>query len=627
MLYPELRKVKEKISRTDVFTGIKATGRISEGKFRDMVNISFDEFPCMRTRRKRAIWTGRTSLESGAVDYNGGEHIYYGKGILEAVSVAGKFLFCSEKYLYVDGKRLGDIELDRSVEKRSIIGFGRNLLVLPEGVYIEFSDDGKYKYTDMHSEIVFSDVSVSFCNSAYEDVTVKNKYLPPLVPSVGDTYIRKENGEMYLWEYTSGGTWEKNGRLYVNIRAEGIGEGFYVGEKISIADDIFSAEKGSVVDASDDRITVDIILDEASSEHGELKFRKYFPLMDFAVEHNNRIWGCRYGEDIDGNFVNEIYACAPGNPLKWYCYEGTSMDSFAATLGCSGEFTGACVLGNDVLFFKEDYLIRVSGDSPATFSVQTVPFQGVEKGSSKSIVRIADRLFYKGREGICVFDGSSQMVISRSLGDGKFSDVIAGAVNGKYYAAMTDGNGKRSIYVFDSAVSYWSKENCADIRYMINMGGCLFFVELTERVDDYANLYRFVLWDEKKKNDAPDILGAFLENSDHVYVSEDSVSWFVETGEIGENTLPERQILRSILITASLVDESDIKIFILPEGETEWISLGIISSARNGAFSVPVNTPPCHSYIIRIEGQGECMIHSIVRRSEITSEVKNIGRR
>ena len=171
--------------------------------------------------------------------------------------------------------------------------------------------------------------------------------------------------------------------------------------------------------------------------------RRAVPEMDFVVEAQNRLWGCRYGSNAAGDFVNELYACALGDPTVWDRYDGVSTDSYCVSLGCSGAFTGVCKLGGDVLFFKEDSIIRVGGETPADFTVTVTPAEGAENGAFRSVVNVNDRVFYKSRSGITVFDGVLPYCVSEALGERRFTDVCAGTVGGRYYFAGTNPEGER----------------------------------------------------------------------------------------------------------------------------------------------------------------------------------------
>ena len=48
------------------------------------------------------------------------------------------------------------------------------------------------------------------------------------------------------------------------------------------------------------------------------------PDMYYVVAAGNRLWGCRFGVDEDGNPINEIYASALGDPKNWSKFLGVS---------------------------------------------------------------------------------------------------------------------------------------------------------------------------------------------------------------------------------------------------------------------------------------------------------------
>ena len=54
---------------------------------------------------------------------------------------------------------------------------------------------------------------------------------------------------------------------------------------------------------------------------GSYVVTKIIPAMDYVIECGNRLWGCRYGQNNNGEFVNEIYASALGDFKTWYKFE------------------------------------------------------------------------------------------------------------------------------------------------------------------------------------------------------------------------------------------------------------------------------------------------------------------
>ena len=157
------------------------------------------------------------------------------------------------------------------------------------------------------------------------------------------------------------------------------------------------------------------------------------PKMDFIVESNNRLWGCRYGVANNGKVVNEIYASKLGDFKNWNCYMGASTDSYAASVGTDGQFTGAVTHLGYPIFFKENCLHKVYGNYPANYQVQTTSCRGVQKGSEKSLAIVNEVLYYKSQNGICAYDGSLPNEISAEFGDERYSGAVAASHNNKYY--------------------------------------------------------------------------------------------------------------------------------------------------------------------------------------------------
>ena len=434
---------------------------------------------------------------------------------------------------------------------------------------------------------------------------------------------------MELYEY-SGKDWIQKGTLFIKMSLNEVITGFSDGETVFIK----TSEK-LIPDGAYYLHTFNnkyLILSGCLSNAGDtgtLTIERRIPIMDFAIEHNNRIFACRYGKNNEGDFVNEIYVSALGDPTKWYTFEGISTDSYVVSLGCSGEFTGVATLGNEVLFFKEEYIIRITGNTPSDFSVFSFPARGVEKGAHLSVVNLNEKVFYKSRSGITVYDGALPVNISEALGEEHFTDAVAGGVLGKYYIAMTDEKQKRNIYVYDTKTGLWHKEDDNyPTKYMVNLQGCLYFVKLvaSEVIGDLpVKRYSFYIHDKEKVKEAVNIFGDSYDYYAFQYLPEEDVSWFAETGKLGENINPEKQYLRRLSLTLSLEKGAYFSLYILPDNEHEWKKLCFIDTPRDGVFTVPVSTVPCHSFRLRIEGRGGFTLHSITRHCEISSEVRELG--
>lgn len=627
MLYPSLKKLRQSTVSNKGFFGVDFREKIQEGYFSDMENLSGEKFPIMSVKRPGAVWTGVTQDEDGMELQCDGSLCFDSKGITAVKTNGDKLCYCTGSRVFVNGKRVLGALLQENVEVRTIVPFGKNCFIVPDGEYITDYPGGGYQAE--HTCTYFSSRTAGFyfCDENGGELEGEYDYNAPQNPVEGDMYIEALPSGMMLYEYNSSGEWKSRCQLYIKISAEGIGTMFSVNDRLYVPDTYF--ENGEcVIRAVRDMNTIIVSgkLFGEISNFANFTAQKKIPAMDFAVEHNNRIWGCRYGKSNNGSFVNEIYACAQGDPGSWECFEGTSMDSYRVSLGCPGEFTGAAVLGSDVLFFKEEYIIRISGDTPSDFSVTVFCARGVQRGCHNSIVNMNEQLFYKSRYGVMMYDGTFPVEISEALGDKTYSDAVAQGIDNKYYIAMTDSLGERSMFVYHTHTGLWYREDDRkNTRFIVRIRNCLYFICCdADDVSEGRKYYSFRLSDEAKISQAVSLLSP-EETSAFLYMPEKRVHWFAETGRTGDDALPVRQILRRIHITLKLGRDSVFSIYILPDNETQWKRLCYIDTPVDKVFTIPVNTPACHSYRLRFEGEGSCRIMSVVRQSEITTEVRNIG--
>lgn len=625
MLYPGLKRIKEKYIKNNAFGGIENKERVTEGCFSDMENLSSDFFPLLSVRNPRAVWTGDAIDDAGEGNKADGLLGFFGRGITAAASAGDRFCFCTDTDAYVNGQQVLYAKLRKDVKRRSIVPFGNGIFIIPDAEHITYNSG----YYVSHCSNIYhnaDEAAFEFCDSEGNTVEVENYSIPDF-PSEGQQYVGEAEGSMYLYEYSQENGWQKKMQLFGKIIAKEIGIPFAVGDRLFVPPEFFANGECVVKRLlAEDTIVVSCILYGTSGHFRNFTASKKIPEMDFATEHNNRIWGCRYGYSDNGEFVNEIYASALGDPGKWDCFEGTSMDSYRVSLGCSGEFTGVGKLGNDIFFFKEEYIIRISGETPADFTVMTSAARGVQEGCERSIINLNERLYYKSRYGVMAYDGTFPVSVSEALGKTRYSDAVAGGIDNKYYIAMTDEYGRRSIFVFNTLTGQWFREDDKfPTQYMLRLRNCLYYI--TRRMDadrDGLSFYSICLYDSGAVSQSGNIMSED-ENAGYSFSVQDKVDWYALTGKLGENTIPYRQVLRRLLITLSLSKGAKINVYIITDEGDEKKRICVIDTPVNKVFTVPVNTPPCHSYRLYFEGHGECRIHSIVRLSELAGQVRNIG--
>ena len=392
------------------------------------------------------------------------------------------------------------------------------------------------------------------------------------------------------------GMWTNVATTYIKISSAGIGAPFkeYDGVKITVpegitaetAEQISALNGAAIVYARDDDFIVVVgILDEETTIEESIGVSRKMPIMDFVIENDNRLWGCRYGLNSDGEVVNELYACKLGDFKNWNCYMGISTDSYAVSLGSDGQFTGAITHSGYPLFFKENCMHKVYGQIPANFQVQTTACRGVQKGCGRSLAIVNEILYYKSRHAICAYDGSLPTEMSSALGDTHYENAVAGAHGNKYYVSMQSSSGEYYLFVYDTAKSIWHRESglmatgfcsCRDELFCSTQGGEI----VTMLGSGYQDL--------------------------------ETVKWIAETGIINAS-LPERQYLARVSIRLVLEPGSSLSILAQYDSCGVWENIGTMSGVNLRSFTFPVRPRRCDHLRIRLEGRGKAMIFSITK--------------
>ena len=606
MLFPKLKRPEEKAWSIEKFGSLISGEKVPEGCFTKMENLTADAYPLMSIREKRGIYKGETPL------------YFNGERVTTSVNTTMGILFCTEKSLYIGGEKIEGVYLNRNVKNRKAVLFGRNVFIVPDGIYVKNTDDG-IKVIHVNRGLRSGFGQAFYSTDKGEQIEADYVGELPANPSAGTTAICSTSDSMYLYQYT-GDKWQELYPVYICLAMPLFPEdmtkdtSFYIESKEKLFDDgyhtvIFSDEKSLVMTGrlySQGEISgVDITIN--------------LPVLDFAVEHNNRLWGCRYGEDANGKFVNEIYASKLGSPEEWYSFQGISTDSYAVNLGCYGEFTGAATLGNEVLFFKENFIIRVLGSTPSEFSVYTVPARGVEKGHHSSVVNLEGRLFYKATDGIAVYDGTMPEIVSEKSAFNGFSDSVACGIDGKYKIALTDTDGIRGIYVFDTRTGLWHREDDSfNTRFMFTRDSSAFFLGENENELTYT-LYTDSI--KKLKNENTEIL---LKGDTPYRVSaEDEVMWYCETGKIGDSVTSYNKRVRTVRFYIMLGEDSLVRASIKPDSRGEYEEIFCLDKKTEGICAATVPTVPCKYFSFRLSGKGEFTLHSVDIIALLQGEVKN----
>lgn len=584
MRYPTLTELDTSREMVDAFGGYNHNLRIGNGEFYDMKNMTSDHYPILSPRGKRGVYASPTNPQ-GMVSKDG---------------------LC-----YVDGTDfvINGYHVDMGLSTaeddcpKQLISMGAYVIIMPDKKWINTLDLTDYGNIEA-SVTTTSDVTFELCTidgEAYTDTTVSDT--EPTEPENMALWIDTSATPHTLKQYSAtSGMWVPIATTYIKISSAGIGAAFeqYDGVTISgvLDESLQDLNSNMVIWSCDtDYIVVVGILDIVTTQtnaDGAVTVEREMPYMDYMTESENRLWGCRYGVAANGEVVNEIYACKLGDFKNWNCFMGLSTDSYVASCGTDGQFTGAVTHLGYPLFWKENCVHKVYGNYPANYQVQTTICRGVQKGCHNSLAIVNETLLYKGRNGICAYDGSLPTEISSELGNEVYSDAVAGSVGNKYYVSMKDTAGKWNIFTYDLAKAMWHREDDLHADSFCSCNGELYCIE----------------HDTKK---IITMLGSGTQDTEDVY-------WMVETGDL-EISSPDMKYISRITIRMAMDIGAVCNFYAQYDLSDEWVHLCTIRGTSLRSFSIPIRPRRCDHMKLRIEGEGMAKFYSITKTIEQGSEL------
>lgn len=575
MKFPKLRTRDVYRETLDVFLGLGTGSRIDDGAFADMENLSSDHFPLLSPRKRRGTW-----LASGRVQ-----------------GMIAKDALC-----YISGSKFviggNEVEMNLSLREsdcpKRLVSMGAYVIIFPDKKYINtanLTDFGNLEaefVTALSSRLTMCDVDGNPCTPDYIQDT------EPEQPENGALWMDTSMHPAVLVQWSAGmGMWASFGASYIKIQSPGIGAAFrqYDGVSISGLAGKAAEYNGSTVlwGVEPDAILIPGLLTQELTQQQAITVSRKLPEMDFVIESGNRLWGCRYGLNQQGSPVNEIYASKLGDFKNWSCFMGLSTDSYAASLGADGPFTGAISHQGYPLFFREGCIHKVYGNLPANYRIQTTECRGVQRGSEGSLAILGDTLYYKSVFGVCAYDGALPREIG--LGQGLWHGAVAGAWGKKYYISLADDRGTYQLFVFDSLRLLWHREDSTRVKCFCPCREELYFL-------DDAGAIRTV-------NGTGEV--------------EEPVHWMAQTGDLGLGS-PDHKYLSKVTLRMHVPEGSVVRILVQYEGG-DWETLGSVTGKGFGSVTLPLRLRRCDHLRLKLEGVGEMKLYSIAKSTELGSDV------
>lgn len=624
MKYSNLYEIPTKQDNIVAFAGYNHNFRIADEEFYDMENLTSDYYPCLSPRGKRGVYS-----------YSGGNPpvVTVPSGVK---GVVAKDVLCwvEGSKFYVNGY---GVEMELSSGEKQLVSMGAYVIIMPDKKWINTLDTTEHGNIDQSNAISAGTITYSMCKAdgSELDTTPTVSSTEPVEPSDGDLWIDVSTSKYSMKQYSSTqAVWVVVATTYVKIAASGIANGLSLHDAVTIngienselAD--LNGQTSIIYGISDDQASVNdqfIVMtgiisatSTQSASTNNLSVARLMPAMDFVIEAGNRLWGCRYGTNNAGEVVNEIYASKQGDFKNWLCYNmGISTDSYVASVGTDGYFTGAITHLGYPIFFKENCLHKVYGSFPSNFQIQTTACRGVQKGAGKSLAIVNERLYYKGRNGVCVYDGSLPVEVAEAFGGVHYSGVdesqgsdplrngaVAGGHDDKYYISMrSERDNAWYFFVLDTALGTWHKE---DNFRAVQFASCK------------GEIYAISASDGKLVT----LLGSGTQDAE-------SVKWYAETGVVGIMTrnsrggmslVPEKKYISRLVVRMSLALGAKARFYAEYDSAGGWQYLGNATGTNLGSFNISLKPRRCDHFRLRIEGEGEAKIYSIAKTIERGSD-------
>ena len=539
------------------FGGYDARRRAPLGSFARMENLTGDGYPTLSVREKRKT--------IAALDKPNG------------LAAKDSLIWVDGRTLYINGLA---IDLALTHGEKQLVSMGAYLLIWPDKKYVNtqnLSDRGSLENAIQTTGAV----TYALCRA---DGTEYEGYTTGAAAPATDLWLDTGSGAA-LMRY-DGVMWQAVDDAALKLSSAGIGTGFSAGDGVTLSGCTGAAADGTwtLLQCSDNAIVIGTVAAIEGEQTTAVTVRRYVPDMDFVVECGNRLWGCKYGI-VDGRPVNEIYASKLGDFRNWNSFAGLSTDSYAASRGSDGAFTGAAACLGGVIFFKEDCMERVYPSATGAHQIVTLRCPGVKKGCHGAAAVVDGTLFYLGLGGVYAFDGSMPGCVSMPLGSVRYQDGAAAGWNGQYWLAARDGDGKRHLLVYDTARGLWHRQDDADIMAFTVCDGALYGLARDGRLLDMTG-------------------GSGQQ--------ETALRWMAETGELGLSQ-PENKYLARLELRVQPEDRARLEASASYDGGRSWETLGQVigGDGQTRGYLLHLRPRRCRQVRLRLQGTGRCRVFSM----------------
>ncbi len=542
------------------FGGLDRRYGARAGTAREMENLDGGAYPALQTRPRRGVVA---SLTSGG-GMTGKEALVWVEG--GTVYVAGY-----------------PTSLTVTAGEKQFVSLGAYLVIFPDKKWLNMRNLSEFGSLE-HSVTTTGPLRKTLCRTdgtAYGDYTAS-----AAAPREAEGALWLDTAEHpAVLRRFSQGSWVEVEGVCVKLQWGNLGEGFSAGDGVEISGCLEEHLNGLHIleSVTQGAIVVAGTVDAEGEQRESVTVARTVPDMDFVVECAGRLWGCKYGVVAD-RAVNEIYGSALGDMRNWHRFAGLSTDSYAASRGSDGVFTGAAVYGGTALFFKENCVERLYPASGGNHQIVTSQCPGVAAGSGKSLCSVEGTLYYVGRHGVYAYAGALPEKVSAPLEGLELTGGVGGTLEGRYYLSARAGEGHH-LLVLDTRRDLWHRQDGLAVTDFAAWDGELYALTADGRVLSLHGR------------------GGTAEAGE--------LAWLWETGELGVEAV-ERKYPMRLSLALELARGALVHAALSYDGGLTWEPGGTVEG-RDRLHAVTLHLRPrrCAHLRLRLWGTGEMTLRAV----------------
>ncbi len=447
-MMPYLKNKMKRVARSvSQFDGLNMNLAKADSELSDDCNMSSDDYPCLSVRAARSNYgdLGMTVRALGAKD-----------GIFCVGSTEEE----PDKTVIKFGENTAEISAGNPNAERRCACLADQVLILPDKAVYKPSDNSVYSvgysksitlsgaeatakqqlgvsYTTNFPTYIGEITSTGLVSATYSE-----KYVSYLMPfekiKAGD--VVHISMEVLPAPYNKTNYWS-----YIKSMSDGID--LKVESVTYTKHDVKTGTLNEITSISFGQNAIDM---GGFSEViiKSITLSRRLPDLDDMCTLNNRIWGVKN---------NTIMCSKLGDASQWYDFSADSYGTlpsscFSADVDTGGKF------GGSVVAFKEDCIHKIYGNAPDNYTLSTLECCGVKDGARDTLCRVGGALYYLGRGGVYMYDGTRPRLISQKT-DLDIADASQAGTDGKKYYLLAGALSGRRIYVYDPEHKSWHMED------------------------------------------------------------------------------------------------------------------------------------------------------------------------